>query len=125
MLISFFSDNNFTYPGLIYQSYLSGFHTMFVQGLLYLTCMAGLVASQSIDPNSIPLATRGKDISALKRSCVQIADRTDTDQWCNQQQTSCPLICTQLPNGTSTPKSNTCDPVCSPRSRRLTHLSNF
>lgn len=36
---------------------------------------------------------------------------TITDQWCEQQETSCPLICLQLPNGTASTESNTCDPV--------------
>ncbi|EED16193.1 conserved hypothetical protein [Talaromyces stipitatus ATCC 10500] len=63
---------------------------MLAQGVLYLAWMVSLAASQSIDPSTIPIATR--------------------DQWCSQQQTSCPLICLQLPNGTSDTQSNTCDP---------------
>lgn len=63
---------------------------MFPQGFLFLASMVTLAASQNIDPSTIPIATR--------------------DQWCSQQQTSCPLICLQLPNGTASTESNTCSP---------------
>ncbi|CRG92058.1 hypothetical protein PISL3812_09113 [Talaromyces islandicus] len=56
--------------------------------LFVLVSIASLAITQTIDPSSIPQATR--------------------DQWCQQQETSCPLICMQLPNSTST-ESNTCD----------------
>ncbi|OKL56995.1 hypothetical protein UA08_07715 [Talaromyces atroroseus] len=64
---------------------------MFVPGLVVLGWAVSWAASQSIDPSTIPLPTR--------------------DQWCNQQKTSCPLICLQLPNGTSATESNSCDPA--------------
>ncbi|KUL83073.1 hypothetical protein ZTR_11165 [Talaromyces verruculosus] len=63
---------------------------MLSQAVLYLAWMVSLAVSQSIDPSTIPIATR--------------------DQWCSQQETSCPLICLQLPNGTASTDSNTCDP---------------
>lgn len=62
---------------------------MFVQAVLFLSWTVGWAVGQSIDPSTIPLATR--------------------DQWCSQQETSCPLICLQLPNGTASTQSNTCD----------------
>ncbi|KAI9811343.1 MAG: hypothetical protein M1827_005503 [Pycnora praestabilis] len=47
-------------------------------------------AQYSIDPNSVPESTR--------------------DTWCTNQQTSCPLLCTQIANGNSGTNQNTCDP---------------
>ncbi|GAD94151.1 conserved hypothetical protein [Paecilomyces variotii No. 5] len=57
--------------------------------LLLLSSVAGLGAAQSIDPNSVPIDTR--------------------DQWCESQQTSCPLICLQLPGASSEPRDNSCN----------------
>ncbi|KAH8689085.1 hypothetical protein BGW36DRAFT_402122 [Talaromyces proteolyticus] len=57
--------------------------------LLTMASIASLAVTQTIDPGTIPLATRA--------------------QWCEQQKTSCPLICLQLPNGTSDTESNKCD----------------
>jgi len=54
---------------------------------------AGLVSftlAQSIDPNSVDEATKEK--------------------WCQDQQSSCPLLCLQLPGTSKTPKSNFCTP---------------
>jgi len=56
--------------------------------------IALLVSAQAqvqytIDPNSVPLATRQK--------------------WCDSQQASCPLLCLQLPGSSSTTAANTCD----------------
>jgi hypothetical protein len=62
---------------------------MLAQGVLYLAWMVSLAASQSIDPSTIPIATR--------------------QYWCEQQKASCPLICLQLPNGTASTDSDTCD----------------
>lgn len=45
--------------------------------------------AQTIDPNSVPLATR--------------------DAWCTSQISACPLICTQETNGSAATYSNTCD----------------
>jgi len=43
-----------------------------------------------IDPTSVPLSTR--------------------QQWCTSQQTSCPLLCLQLPGSSSTTATNDCNP---------------
>jgi len=43
----------------------------------------------TIDPNSVPLATRQK--------------------WCEQEKATCPLLCLQLPGQSSTTAANTCD----------------
>lgn len=54
--------------------------------------MSVKVASQAtyyIDPNSVPLATR--------------------QAWCTSQQSSCPLLCLQLPGQSSTTAANDCD----------------
>jgi len=45
--------------------------------------------SQTIDPNSVPLATR--------------------DSWCTSQLAACPLICTQETNGSAATTANDCD----------------
>jgi hypothetical protein len=45
----------------------------------------------SIDPNSVPIATR--------------------DEWCQSQQTSCPLLCLQLPGASGSTTENSCDPT--------------
>jgi hypothetical protein len=37
-----------------------------------------------------------------------------SDQWCQAQETSCPLICLQLPGASGSPTSNDCDPVSDP-----------
>jgi len=52
--------------------------------------LAGLSAAQTIDPDSIDLATR--------------------DQWCNAQLTSCPLLCLQYPGNSAGTITNSCDP---------------
>lgn len=44
-----------------------------------------------IDPTSVPIQTR--------------------DQWCTTQETSCPLLCLQLPGSSSTTTANDCDPT--------------
>jgi len=44
-----------------------------------------------IDPTSVPLSTR--------------------QQWCTSQETSCPLLCLQLPGASSTTTENDCDPT--------------
>lgn len=46
-------------------------------------------AQQTIDPTTVPLNTR--------------------TLWCNDQKSSCPLLCPQV-GGSSDPKSNNCDP---------------
>jgi len=50
----------------------------------------GASADYFIDPTTVPLATRSK--------------------WCEAQISSCPLLCTQFPGGSSTTAANTCDP---------------
>lgn len=49
------------------------------------------VNAQSIDPNSVPIATR--------------------DAWCTSQISACPLICTQETNGSAAVYANDCDPT--------------
>ncbi|PWY89317.1 hypothetical protein BO70DRAFT_359598 [Aspergillus heteromorphus CBS 117.55] len=64
-----------------------------LRSLFAIASVTGLVYGQSnstIDPNSIPIATR--------------------DQWCQSQTSSCPLLCLQLPGTSGSPKDNTCDP---------------
>jgi len=58
--------------------------------LLAVSSIVALVTTQSIDPNTIDPALRAS--------------------WCEDQQTSCPLICLQLPGANGNPESNTCDP---------------
>jgi len=54
--------------------------------------LISLAASQTIDPNTVPLATR--------------------DAWCTSQITQCPLLCLQIPGENSAAtESNTCDPT--------------
>jgi len=48
-------------------------------------------AQYTINPNSVPLATREK--------------------WCTSQEAACPLLCLQLPGSSSTTAANTCDPT--------------
>ena len=54
------------------------------------TLLNPFVAPQTIDPNSVPIGTR--------------------QQWCTNQEASCPLLCTQV-GGNNSPTSNTCDAV--------------
>jgi len=57
-----------------------------------LSALISLAASQSIDPNTVPLSTR--------------------DAWCTSQITACPLLCLQIPGESSAAtESNTCDPT--------------
>lgn len=56
-----------------------------------ITSLLSLVASQSIDPTSVPISTR--------------------NTWCTNQEASCPLICLQIPGAAGTPEANTCDPT--------------
>ncbi|KAI9728805.1 MAG: hypothetical protein M1834_007191 [Cirrosporium novae-zelandiae] len=51
--------------------------------------IAALASSLTIDPDSVSLSTR--------------------KYWCQEQTSSCPLICLQMANTTSSPESNTCD----------------
>ncbi|RMZ86970.1 hypothetical protein DV736_g5801, partial [Chaetothyriales sp. CBS 134916] len=55
-----------------------------------LPSLLGVALSQSIDPNSVPLATR--------------------DQWCQSQITQCPLICLQTKGNSAGTDANDCDP---------------
>ncbi|KAA6415292.1 MAG: hypothetical protein FRX48_00007 [Lasallia pustulata] len=57
--------------------------------VVIITTLASFCVSQSIDPNSVPLSTR--------------------QQWCNDQMSSCPLICLQLPGTTASPEANNCN----------------
>lgn len=54
------------------------------------TALLSTVTAQTIDPDSVDIATR--------------------DTWCTSQITACPLICTQETNGSAAVYSNTCDP---------------
>ncbi|KLJ10926.1 hypothetical protein EMPG_13758, partial [Blastomyces silverae] len=63
---------------------------LFPTVLLALSSIAGVVSSQSIDPSTIPEATR--------------------EAWCRDQTTSCPLLCLQNKGATGEPESNDCDP---------------
>jgi len=48
-------------------------------------------AQYTIDPSSVPIQTR--------------------QTWCTNQQSTCPLLCLQLPGASSSTTSNTCDPT--------------
>lgn len=63
---------------------------LFIIAATLLTLFSSLAGSQNIDPSSVPLSTR--------------------QQWCTNQEASCPLLCTQV-GATNTPTSNTCDAV--------------
>ncbi|KAF2460022.1 hypothetical protein BDY21DRAFT_183205 [Lineolata rhizophorae] len=62
----------------------------------YLTTLAvfaaivGLTTTQTINPDDVPIS--------------------DRRQWCDAQQTQCPLICMQVEDNSGSPESNTCDP---------------
>jgi uncharacterized membrane protein YgcG len=60
-----------------------------VASLSLFLAVVGFSQSQTIDPSSVPLATR--------------------DSWCRDQQSSCPLLCLQQVD-TATTRSNTCNP---------------
>lgn len=53
--------------------------------------LARLAITQTIDPNSVPLATR--------------------DAWCQSQIAQCPLICLQVAGNSAATYANTCDPT--------------
>ncbi|KAL7358532.1 hypothetical protein ACKS0A_02543 [Histoplasma ohiense] len=57
--------------------------------LLALSSITGFATSQSIDPSTI--------------------SETIRETWCNNQMSSCPLICLQLPGTNEEPNSNECD----------------
>lgn len=58
----------------------------------FFSSLISLAASQTIDPNTVPLSTR--------------------DAWCTSQITQCPLLCLQFPGENSAAtESNTCDPT--------------
>jgi len=56
--------------------------------LSLLLAVAGIAVSQTINPDTVPQATR--------------------DSWCRDQKSSCPLLCLQTSTSETT-KSNTCD----------------
>jgi len=58
--------------------------------LAAVSALITLGVSQTIDPNSVPQATR--------------------DSWCTSQIAACPLICTQETDGSAATYANTCDP---------------
>jgi hypothetical protein len=86
---------------------------MLAQGVLYLAWMVSLAASQSIDPSTIPIATRRKFSLSFLISRRNMTSNVAPEYWCEQQKASCPLICLQLPNGTASTDSDTCDAVSS------------
>lgn len=64
-------------------------HSFKISAALVATALFSLTGAQSIDPDSVPLATR--------------------QSWCQSQQSSCPLLCLQLSGSSSTTDANTCD----------------
>ena len=68
-----------------------------------------LISSQSIDPNSVDIATRGMGIHSIS-NVDQDADLS-LDDWCTKQKASCPLLCLQIPGATAGTEANSCDPV--------------
>ncbi|KAL4888189.1 hypothetical protein BDV59DRAFT_147954 [Aspergillus ambiguus] len=63
-----------------------------IQSLAILTTMVGLATSQTnatISPSSVDSSTRS--------------------YWCQQQTSTCPLLCLQMPGASSNPSANTCD----------------
>lgn len=71
----------------------------------------------TIDPNNVPIATRG-------RICPQISPTnifliSSADSWCSSQKSQCPLICLDLPGvTTTTTDTNSCNAVSIYRSLR-------
>ncbi|EGD96128.1 hypothetical protein TESG_03585 [Trichophyton tonsurans CBS 112818] len=61
----------------------------FPKALLAAVAVARLASAQAVNPDDVDEATR--------------------QQWCLAQQTSCPLICLQLPGTSETPAANDCD----------------
>lgn len=86
---------------------------MLSHALFVLVSITSLATAQSIDPSTIPKATRGKNpLKNLLTNNTSLLTKTLKDQWCQQQETSCPLICMQLPGSSST-ETNKCDAVSS------------
>lgn len=56
----------------------------------FLLAIAGLASAQSINPDSVDIATRR--------------------QWCQSQKSSCPLLCLQYPGNSASTSANDCDP---------------
>jgi hypothetical protein len=65
-------------------------HSYIAASALLLWASFRLGGSQSIDPNSVPKPTREK--------------------WCNDQRSTCPLLCLQIPGERSRPQQNDCNP---------------
>ncbi|KFX89609.1 hypothetical protein O988_08573 [Pseudogymnoascus sp. VKM F-3808] len=66
--------------------------TMFWSKVFGVAALTVAVVAQEqyyIDPSSVPLTTR--------------------DVWCNDQKSTCPLLCTQYPGGSMTTAANDCD----------------
>lgn len=77
--------------------------------LLALASAVSIVTAQSIDPDSVPLATRG--LSPIFARLYAVSDLYFPDQWCESQKSSCPLLCLQLPGASETPEHNDCNSV--------------
>lgn len=45
-----------------------------------------------------------------------------TVKWCNDQKSTCPLLCLQIPGASKTPAKNDCDPVSSADSLALSWI---
>lgn len=66
---------------------------MFSSKVFGLVALAVAVSAQEqyyIDPSTVPIETR--------------------DVWCNDQRSTCPLLCTQFPGGSLTTAANDCEP---------------
>lgn len=68
-----------------------------------------LVPSQSIDPDSVAIATRSTRIHSVSK--VDPDADLSLDEWCTKQKASCPLLCLQIPGATAGTEANSCDAV--------------
>lgn len=70
------------------------------------TAVVGVQAQYTIDPNSVSNVTRG--LCGLYSHWILLTQFIA--QWCASQESTCPLLCTQLPDGSLTTAANDCDP---------------
>ena len=84
---------------------------MLFQSLLSLIALATLAVGQ-IDPNTVPISTRGQFYPVISPINVY-ADILfcPLDNWCESQTASCPLICLSIKGASGSTRTNTCDPV--------------
>ncbi len=92
--------------------------------MLALAGVQTLVVAQSIQPGTVPRATRGlQSPHSLEHAdacpfplhaCSLTTDfgiKKNVDSWCRSQRSSCPLLCAQQPGQSTSTRANECDPV--------------